>query len=588
MQKIILNKYFKSFGFLATLTVVIIITALLAVPYIYSKNELQNYIESNVVIPGGKKVKINSGLDFGVFPKISLDIADLDIIDKFGSKQKVKNFQASMGFFDAFTGYMRVKYSGVYGANPFKGKLSISDYYAMQKRKPSEFKLRLDIPFVIELTGTFQLKENEIALHDYNLYHKTTRVSGDIILTRLNDVEFSLINHISLVTENLDDIHKLLNQIYFDKNTYENFQTFEGSGRMNFTFSAKGDSIFALKRNLSGQGSIRLKDVKINGYSLDEIAKDPVNVKFLPDESRVIAIDNVSGVFTVLNGIFSTNDFQMKGKKLNFSSSGGYDIADEKIDLAINLNADLSTAKITLPLIIRGDLSSPRIIGNYAKASGNNGEEPTPEEQAQLRANLDNLANFVNEKIIQNSPSANLEGATPETAASGAGILDEILPWQTNKTPAQARDITPQEEDSLIGNWNSAPPASMPQYQQQLQQAMPQPNPVSYEQQQIQKAREAEMLRQQKLQPVDQQFDGQPDQYPNQQPPSAQQPVYANPVPANTIQPTTIITTPVDNGTSNNPDSSYIQDPDAIPENGIDPPTAADTEEDGTKFPEVQ
>jgi hypothetical protein len=468
-----MERYLRSLSFFVAIGILVIIMSLLAVPYIYGGKDIKDYIENNIVVPGGKRIKVNSDIGFSVFPKIKISIDDADIIDRVGLRNKISKFTATVGFFDTLTGNMRIKYAGLLNGNGFKGKLSIADYYAMQRRQPTNFKLRLDAPFVLELNGKFQLKENEISLREYSLFHKSTKVSGDIILTRLSDQEFNFVNHISVVSDNLDDLRRLYNFDQFN----EPYSIIRGSGRMNFTFTAKGDSVFALKRNLNGQGSIRIKDTNIYGYELEEIVNNPLSIKFLPDEDRFIPIESVTGVFIIENGVVKTEDFSIKSKQANLVSGGSYDIASEKIDVALNLNANLSNSKINLPLIIRGDASAPRVIGNFAGAVTAGGGNAVAIQQ-----NLENITTLVNEKIIQNLATGDI---APDGAKQNNGVFDEILPWQKSggAAPVQrvepARIISAQEEDELIGNWGA--PA-------QPQRLSPQ---QLYEQEQIMKARHA-------------------------------------------------------------------------------------------------
>jgi len=116
------------------------------------------------------------------------------------------------------------------------------------------------------------------------------------------------------------------------------------SGNANFAaaLSTSGNSVNALKAGLNGDVDAAFLDGSINGVNIGyqlRRAKAALVTKTLPDEEKHIKTDfsslSISGDF--VNGVFNSNDLDMRSPLLRLAGGGSVDLTQDYIDYTPNL-----------------------------------------------------------------------------------------------------------------------------------------------------------------------------------------------------------------------------------------------------------
>ncbi len=147
---------------------------------------------------------------------------------------------------------------------------------------------------------------------------------------------------------------------------FAGFDKLAGKGNLNGDFTARGNSIEALKKSLKGTASLKLLKGRIEGFNLARYVSDltgnniPGSEPGIPDKPMT-AYDNMSAVFRINKGIARNKDFLLTGKFFRIRASGQIDLVKKSLRLRVAPNLFSGNWHFAPPLKVRGSWSKPRV-----------------------------------------------------------------------------------------------------------------------------------------------------------------------------------------------------------------------------------
>ncbi len=383
------KSFFKILFFVIVLNILIMAIALVAAPYFVRQDQVKAFIEKNVSLPDEKKIKLPSEIKFGLFPYMHFETEKVQIV---GDKIPTQTFESvKFGFdFNDIWGNsidfdIRTKYQGVsYDAN-----IDIRDYKSFYENGKTPIVIDAVKPVPFGLKGDLEIFEAKRSLKNFTLTHKKTSARGNLNHEILKDGENTKIDgNLTIDTDNIDDLRRLAKfEQYNDK-----FNLVDGSGKLVFGFSTKGSDSYTFQKNLNSEGSFKFNDIKVNGFDLEEIARNPLEIKFIEDYSRNIPIDKADGMFEINNGLMQLSNVNANSNRFVMDTKGLVNIPDQEMNLDVDLDLNLASKDVMVPLKVKGTFEKPKIIPRYNDAIVNN-------LPAILEKNGVNIKNLDAEKI---------------------------------------------------------------------------------------------------------------------------------------------------------------------------------------------
>lgn len=152
-----------------------------------------------------------------------------------------------------------------------------------------------------------------------------------------------------------------------------------GVGNLTATVQTKGDSGDTIVKNINGQGQFSLNNGTLYGINIPYwigtgvalLQKQP-----LPTISAENKTDfgNLTGTFTITNGVLQNNDLLMKSEQLAVTGSGAADLVKQQINYELRaqlVDAGGQAKGDVIPIQVTGDLTKPKIrpsIGEILKS----------------------------------------------------------------------------------------------------------------------------------------------------------------------------------------------------------------------------
>lgn len=375
--------FFKFLFFIIFLTFLVVAIALIAAPYFVRQDQVRAFIEKNISLPDDKKLELPEKIEFGLFPYMHFETAKLQIVGDQIPSQTFEKVKFGFDFNDLFGNSVdfdvRTRYQGVdYDAN-----IDIIDYKGFYQNGATPVVIKAVSPVPFKLKGDLRIEDESRSLKNFVLNHKKTTAKGTVKHSLKGAKSHSIEGNVVIDTDNVDDLRRLA---VFEKYS-DTFNLLEGAGKLVVAFSTTGYDSYTYKKNLDAEGTFKFSEMTVYGFDLDEIARNPFQVKFVEDYSRRIDIDSVTGLFTTENGLMKLTDAKAQSKRINILSNGLVNVADENMNLDVDLDLNLETKKVNVPLKVKGNFDKPKVTPRYDETIKNN--LPALLEGQDLRKGID-------------------------------------------------------------------------------------------------------------------------------------------------------------------------------------------------------
>ncbi|PZR00098.1 MAG: AsmA family protein [Cereibacter sphaeroides] len=210
---------------------------------------------------------------------------------------------------------------------------------------------------------------------------------------------------------------------------FADFDRLLGTGDLRFNLLASGNTLDALMRSLSGEGTMALGQGEIKGLDLAGMIMN-MDPNYVGAGSKTV-YDRITASFTVANGVLSNGDLAFSAPLLTASGSGAVNIGEQTLDYTLiplsaggkDLNSD-----VQVPLRISGPWAAPSIRLDLAALA----ERKLREEREKLRARAEEE---ITQKLQEETGITPLEGESLEDTARRAAqkALQDEAARQLNK-----------------------------------------------------------------------------------------------------------------------------------------------------------
>jgi len=148
-----------------------------------------------------------------------------------------------------------------------------------------------------------------------------------------------------------------------------------GKANLAAKMSATGIEPMAIRKSLNGNGSFSFEDGQVNGINIGHlIRKGYALYKKQPEpaeETRQTDFTDLSGSFTVQNGLVSTSDLAARSPLFRVDGKGTAHLVSEKLDMRLDTTvlSDIKSAAgdsteelkgVAIPITIKGSFSEPK------------------------------------------------------------------------------------------------------------------------------------------------------------------------------------------------------------------------------------
>ena len=166
-----------------------------------------------------------------------------------------------------------------------------------------------------------------------------------------------------------------------------NFKKLSGTGDIDITFTAQGQSQMDLVSTLTGQGAVMFKNGAIEGIDLVNIAQ--LVQKKLADmnigEGKTEFVD-LGGTFVIADGILNNQDFKMRGPLVQATGKGRVDLPRQTVNYRVEpmLTASSAAEKasgLVIPVDITGPFSALKIKPDFQSVIQNTVNNPEAVKQ---------------------------------------------------------------------------------------------------------------------------------------------------------------------------------------------------------------
>jgi AsmA protein len=172
----------------------------------------------------------------------------------------------------------------------------------------------------------------------------------------------------------------------------------EGRGNVALDVQTGGATVGALKKALSGNANLALRDSALKGVNLDELLRKAKSLRGSSPASEAAAgrgertdFTELGASFVIKNGIARNDDLSAKSPLLRLAGSGDIDIGANSIDYLLKVSVvassggqggkDLGDLRgVTVPVKITGPLDAPRFRADLAATVGDAAKERVEEK----------------------------------------------------------------------------------------------------------------------------------------------------------------------------------------------------------------
>ncbi len=161
-----------------------------------------------------------------------------------------------------------------------------------------------------------------------------------------------------------------------------------GTAQMSMDVTTSGASQKALVNALNGKGDVKFTDGAIRGINLAAMVRNASNAFLNPNASESVKTDfaELSGSYTIKNGVVSNDDLQLLSPLLRVTGQGTANMPAQTVNYRIEPKAvaslegqggDAGMAGLMVPVIIEGPWSKPSYRPDLAGAIGNIAKDPS-------------------------------------------------------------------------------------------------------------------------------------------------------------------------------------------------------------------
>jgi AsmA protein len=199
-----------------------------------------------------------------------------------------------------------------------------------------------------------------------------------------------------------------------------------------------------MKRGLNGDGKILFRDGALKGVNFAAMVREAKG--FLAGGAKPVANENnqtdfteLSGSYTIVNGVVTNKDLKMLSPLLRVTGAGTVSLPQQSVDYRVqaNLVADLAgqggaldKSGIVLPILINGPFSklsyTPDLAGLVAGNLGNAGQLFDGVKNLDTK-NLRDSGKKALENFIKPKSTPAQDGALPEKSDPAKDLLKGIL-----------------------------------------------------------------------------------------------------------------------------------------------------------------
>lgn len=157
-----------------------------------------------------------------------------------------------------------------------------------------------------------------------------------------------------------------------------------GKADIEMDLHAKGATFLQLRQTLNGRAAFSFQDGAVKGINIGQILRKAyarLKNQPIPKEEETVKTDfsELSGTFTIIDGVVSNKDLSAKAPALRVHGEGTVNLVTEKIDYRVSTSIvgtvagqggeSLEELKgLTIPLRITGTLASPKIKEDITSA----------------------------------------------------------------------------------------------------------------------------------------------------------------------------------------------------------------------------
>lgn len=139
------------------------------------------------------------------------------------------------------------------------------------------------------------------------------------------------------------------------------FSRITGVGDLNFALSSHGANQRDIVGALTGKGNFGFHNGTIKGLDLIAMVKN-VSQAFLSaagGSSQQTEFSELTGSFTVTNGIAKTDDVALKAPAIQLAGAGTVDLPQRRLDFRVEPTVGLGGQNLAVPVLITGPWSNP-------------------------------------------------------------------------------------------------------------------------------------------------------------------------------------------------------------------------------------
>ncbi|HEX2549777.1 MAG TPA: AsmA family protein, partial [Gammaproteobacteria bacterium] len=166
-------------------------------------------------------------------------------------------------------------------------------------------------------------------------------------------------------------VNELLKDLVAEKSKIK----FSGKGFLNVSLKTQGHSTDNKIKNLNGQGKLRIEQGVLQGIDIPNLINSAYAfIKKTPLSSSNTGqtpFNELSGTFTIQNGIVSNQDLKMTATQFSTTGQGNIDLPRNNIHYQLKTIVNKATLQdkdsllnlygVAIPILISGDLQNPKI-----------------------------------------------------------------------------------------------------------------------------------------------------------------------------------------------------------------------------------
>lgn len=231
----------------------------------------------------------------------------------------------------------------------------------------------IDLSFLRSFNGTFNIDAGAISIYDIKIGKTklTAKIQGGVAAVDIPSMELyggkgTLTGTINATGSELvvtRDV--LMNGVQINPLLKDAIDSdgFSGTANLQSSVSAHGKSLYDLVSTAQGSGSIRIADGAIKGLNIADMIRN-IQSAFRPVDTSARKTDfsELSGTFTISQGIMTNNDLSMKAPLMRLSGNGKINLPQQTLSYHL-VPQIVQTAQgqggkekqgISIPIIIEG------------------------------------------------------------------------------------------------------------------------------------------------------------------------------------------------------------------------------------------